>query len=96
MTATQHTHNWRRLSGYNRNEWRCTSADKASSILEPDFEEHGCLGTLVYWPRRRLYVFCAPGTHIMELDQRPVAMLIDRDYLDKAASFAESLRRLAA
>jgi len=101
MTATLHKHNWRKLSDYNRFEWRCTNAlsvNKTTNdyIYKDGETETGCLGTLVYWHLRKVFVFCAPGAPLTEMRERPVDMIIDQDYLDRQASFAESLRRLAA
>lgn len=32
MTATLHKHNWRKLNGFDKTEWRCTNADKIGRL----------------------------------------------------------------
>lgn len=108
MTAEIHKHHWKRFRGYGKNAWRCTTAETRAEIerREPcgddceknhrHYVEHGCLATAVRWGRQCPWVFSAPGAGIAQFDEVPSRMLIDDDYRERMASFAESLKLLAA
>ena len=105
MSQMQHKHSWKHFRGWGSKAWRCTSANSKAQLehlCEDDcdythhFEETGCGAIAIQWHTRGKYFFCAPGCSMLEVSKLPSIMTIDEEYLEQAASFRESLRRMVS